>query len=134
MIVREMTARDRRYVVPTWARSSRYDGLRLPERFALVDRILDGGARCVVLATDDRTVHAWACADTYEGVRKWSPDGEFPLLLHYAYVPPELRGNGLARRLITELLGEYPDRIHVTHEWPRVSSRFRLSLYRLRAA
>lgn len=111
MITRPMTARDRRYVVPTWAHSSRYDDLRLSERFDLVDRILDAGARVVCLATDERTVHAWACGD-----------GE---TLHYVYVPPELRGHGLARRCITELFGRHPDRINVTHEWPRASSRFR---------
>lgn len=120
MITRDMTALDRRYVAPTWAKSSRYDGMRLPERFQLVDRVLDGGARCVVLATDERTVHAWACGE-----------GE---TLHYVYVPPELRGHRLARRVITALFGDYPERIHVTHEWPRASARFRFAPYRLRNA
>lgn len=120
MIIREMTARDRRYVVPTWAHGSRYDGMHRRDRFALVDRLLDAGARCIVLATDERTVHAWACGDDD--------------LLHYAYVPPELRGEGLARQAITALFGEYPERIYVTHEWPRASSRFRFAPYRLRQA
>lgn len=109
MTPREMTASDRRFVVPTWALSSTYDGLTKPERFKLVDRILDSGARCIVLA-QDVTVHAWACGtgDT----------------LHYAYVPPELRGHGLAARVMALALGGYPLRIHVTHEWPGASRRF----------
>lgn len=120
MITREMTVCDRRYVVPTWAHGASYNGMSKRDRFALVDRILDGGARCIVLATDERTVHAWACGD-----------GD---VLHYVYVPPELRREGLARRAITALFGEYPERIHVTHEWPRASSRFRFAPYRLRTA
>lgn len=109
MTPRPMTDADRRYVVPTWALSSRYDGLGKSARFALVDRIIDSGAPVIVLATK-ATVHAWACgsADT----------------LHYVYVPPELRGNGIARRCITAVLGGYPEHVNVTHEWPRESSRF----------
>ncbi len=106
-----MTARDRRYVVPTWAKSSRYDGLKLDERFKLIDRILGSGVRVLVLASDERTVHAWACGghDT----------------LDYCYVPPELRRSGFARDVITRLFGHYPDHIDVTHPWPRSSTRFR---------
>jgi GNAT superfamily N-acetyltransferase len=109
MTPRAMTDADRRYVVPTWALSSRYDGLSKPARFRLVDRIIDSGAPVIVLATQ-ATVHAWGCGaeDT----------------LHYVYVPPELRGHGIARRVITALLGAYPERINVTHEWPRESARF----------
>ncbi len=106
-----MSNRDRRYVVPTWAQSARYDGLRKRARFALVDRMLDEGTPVVCLASDELTVHAWAC-----GVAG---------TLHYVYVPPELRGNGLARRVITAAVGGYPEHINVTHEWPRASSRFR---------
>ncbi len=105
-----MSALDRRYVAPTWGHSSSYPGLRKRERFALVDRILNEGAKVFVLATNDITVHAWAAGD-----------GE---ALHFVYVPPGLRGNGLARRAITALLGSYPERIHTTHIWPRPSSRF----------
>ncbi len=110
--MRLMTARDRRFVVPTWAESARGYGMRKSERFDLVDRLLDGGSvGVVVLATDERTVHAWAAGEI--GV------------LHYVYVAPELRGNGFARQAITEVLGDYPEHINVTHPWPRASSRFR---------
>lgn len=116
MIVREMTPRDRRYVVPTWAQSARY-GLSKRDRFRLVDRILDDGATCIVLATNDVTVHAWACGGHD--------------VLHYVYVPPELRSVGLAKRCITLLFGQYPERIRVTHEWPRESARFRYQPHHL---
>lgn len=109
MIARAMTASDRRFVAPTWALSSTYDGLTKPERFKLVDRILDSGARCIVLA-EDSTVHAWACASLGA--------------LHYAYVGPEIRRRGLGARAIALALDGYPLRISVTHEWPGASRRF----------
>lgn len=110
MTPREMSPSDRRFVVPTWSLSSTYGGLSKPQRFKLVDRILDGGARCIVLA-EDATVHAWACG---------AEDA-----LHYAYVPPELRGHGIAAKLIAFVLGSYAEHINVTHPWPRASARFR---------
>jgi len=105
-----MTGRDRPFVVSTWARSSRYEGMRKRDRFRFVDRVLDAGTPVTVLASDELTVHAWACAS----------DGT----LHYVYVPPELRGCGFARRVITAALGWYPSLIHVSHPWPAESSRF----------
>lgn len=112
-----MAPEHRAFVVCTWARSARY-GLRRPETFRLVDRIVDSSARVLVVA-NGKTVHAWACGD-----------GD---VLHYAYTAPELdedresllRGRGLARRIITELLGEYAEHITVSHPWPRESARFR---------
>jgi hypothetical protein len=65
MTPRVMTEADRRFVVPTWAQSSRYDGLSKHERFSLVDRIIGDGALVITLATD-RTVHAWAASDGAE--------------------------------------------------------------------
>lgn len=105
-----MTDTDRRYVVPTWAQSARYPRLSKAQRFRLVDVVLSR-ARVSVLASDARTVHAWACS---------SDD-----VLHYAYVPPELRGHGLARRAIEHVMGAYPDRVVVSHRWPYESSRYR---------
>jgi hypothetical protein len=85
MPTREMTPTDRRFVVPTWARSARY-GISVPEQFRLVDRVIDGGASVLVMATDERTVHAWIAYDDD--------------VMHYAYVAPELRGMKLASSLI----------------------------------
>ncbi len=104
-----MQPSDRAYIASTWARGSRY-GLRTREAFRFVNHLLDI-ANVVVLA-NGRTVHAWAAGNSSD-------------VLHYVYVPPELRGNGLAKHAITELLGDYPERIYVTHPWPRESSRFR---------
>lgn len=89
MTPREMTASDRRYVVPTWARN----GMTGPDRMAKVDAILDAGARVVVLASGP-TVHTFAAARGDE--------------LLFVYVPFALRGLRLARRTVTELLGDYP--------------------------
>jgi GNAT superfamily N-acetyltransferase len=110
-----MAPEHRAFVASTWARGSRY-GLRTRDAFRLVNRLLDASPR-IVVAANGMTVHAWAC-----GVAD---------ALHYVYVPPELRGHGIARRLITELFGEYPDRIVVTHRWPRPSSRFTYAPERL---
>jgi hypothetical protein len=106
---REMLPSDRGFVVSTWVKSS---GKR--NHWRVVDRILDGGARVVVLATGG-ALHGWACT-------------EGPVL-HYAYVPPELRRIGLARRAIAEALGSYPDVVPVSHKWPRKSTRFRFDPY-----
>lgn len=107
----------RAYVVSTWAHGQRYP-LRTRPAFRLVNRILDSGAVDVVVLATEHTVHAWAC-------------GEGENVLHYAYVPPELREQGFARRLITALFGGYPERIHVTHKWPFESARYCLTKHRL---
>lgn len=110
--LRAMTETDRRFVVPTWAYGAKWKGLSLGEKFARVDSILaDEGTRVVCLAGGS-TVHAWAAGI---GTR-----------LHYAYVPPDLRGEGLARKVIASLLGGYPEVIDITHPWPFASDRFRL--------
>ena len=107
---RDMASADRRFVVPTWVRSSRYD-LRQAERFKLVDRVLDRGARVVVIGGAGSTVHAWAAGEDD--------------VLHFVYVPPELRNKGFARRAITALFGQYAEHISTSHPWPRPSRRFR---------
>lgn len=89
MMPREMTASDRRYVVPTWARN----GMTGPDRMTRVDEVLDGGARVMVLASGP-TVHAFAVARGAE--------------LLFVYVPFDLRGHRVARRVVTALLGDYP--------------------------
>lgn len=114
-----MRPEDRRFIVPTWVRSlaaTRRDDERkdtLRRYWGIVDRILDDqDTRVMVTASDQaaRTLHAWAASTA--GV------------LHYAYVPVELRERGLARKCITALLGDYPEQIPITHAWPFASSRF----------
>lgn len=99
----------RGYVVGTWSNGQRY-GMRVSTAKRLVNRVLDSDARVIVFA-NGRTVHAWAC-------------GEGANILHYAYVPPELRKNGFLRKLVTSLFGEYPDCIRTTHPWPWPSGRY----------
>lgn len=121
--VRAAVPSDRRLVVSTWVESFAAAApwsKRLAKRahWDVVDRVLDGGARVVVLGHDGGAAHAWAC-------------GEGPTL-HYAYVPASMRGHGVARRLITALFdGEYPTNIDCSHPWPRHSSRFRWNPYSL---
>lgn len=115
VITRLMRPEDRRFVVPTWVYSLASLRKRPPRAhdWRSVDRILDAPDTCiVVLASDEaaRALHAWAAAtgDT----------------LHYAYVPPELRGAGLARRCITAALGAYPEHITTSVAWPFAGARF----------
>src|SRR6185369_12005023 len=88
--------------------------------WAIVDRVLDApGTRVMVVASDDaaRTLHGWAAATRD--------------VLQYAYVPPELRREGLARTCITAALGGYPEHIGITHAWPFASQRFHLQQHPL---
>lgn len=112
-----MRLEDRRFIVPTWVRSlAALRGFPPRDRdWRTADRILDAGdTRVVVLASDHAasTIHAWAAAT-----------GD---MLQYAYVPPELRREGLARRCITALMGGYAERIAVASAWPFASARFHL--------
>jgi GNAT superfamily N-acetyltransferase len=80
----------------------------------VVDRILDDeSTRGVVLCSRDN-------ADALHGYAVASDDA-----LHFVYLPPELRGRGYGRRLVSEALGGYPETITVTHPWPWQSRRYR---------
>lgn len=128
-MVRPSRPEDRRFIVPTWVKSfADYApwgrAATLAKHWGVVDAIMDDPAtRAVVLATDAaaRTLHAYAVG---------SGDG----CLHYVYVPPELRGHGLARRAITALLGAYPATITTSHPWPFDTTRFRWNPYALPCA
>lgn len=112
-----MRPEDRRFIVPTWVRSLASFQRVAPHgrQWRAADRILDASDTCIMVLASDHaasTIHAWAAAT-----------GD---LLHYAYVPPELRREGLARRCITAVLGSYPESIGITHAWPFASARFHL--------
>lgn len=108
---REMTLPDRNVVFATWMRSAR-QSLERTKHVAFdvfqrsypgfVEGLLDT-QRTVVLyrESDPAVVHAWAC-------------GRAPDVLHWAYVPFRLRGEGVGRAAVTALLGSYPQRIDVT--------------------
>lgn len=102
---------DRRYIATTWVRSfariSPWNHRDVTGHHGrLVDALLDRrGVRTVVLyLADPRAIQAWACGEAGT--------------LHYVYVPPELRGHGLARRVMREALGGYPQHIDTSHPWP----------------
>lgn len=133
-VVRAWEPGDRCWIVPTWVRSfADYApwGRRrtLQEHWHVVDRILDSAStRVSVLcsASGPTMLHAWCAWDEPSGA------------LHYVYVPPELRGAGLARRVISSALGSYPPVLSATHPWPsspkqRTSRRFRWDPYPLLA-
>lgn len=119
-LVREMTPRDRRFVVPTWARSARY-GMSIPDQFRIVDRVLES-ARVLVIASDEITVHAWLSMSCHRLDDR---------ILHYLYVAPELRRQGLARGLLALAFGDQGPLL-TTHEIPyRLAPRARLNPYLL---
>lgn len=126
-------AKDIPFVMSTWIRS--YVGLCKIERRiyldhhrAMVTQLLERPGVMVMVACSPSlpaTIHAWVA-------------GERPNVVHYAYAPPELRGKGIVRRVMTELLGGYPERVAVTHRFaqhhPPLSRRFEYNPYKLRWA
>ena len=112
---------DRRFIVPTWVRSLASLERRAPQGrdWRAVDRILDTAGTEVQVLVTGNAIHAWAAGTSS--------------LVHYAYVPPELRREGLARRCITALLGGYPERIAITTAWPFASARYCLQPMRTAA-
>ncbi len=117
---REMTPRDRHFVSATWARAARY-GFAAPREgrlsFRIVDALLERSPRVLCIATDERTVHAWAAGH-----------GD---VLHFVYCAPELRRQGLARFLLREMFGAKGPAL-VTHDTPkRLAPRAYLNPYLL---
>lgn len=125
--IRDAVSADRRIVASTWVESFAMKApwsRRLAKRahWDVVDRVLDRGARVVVLGHVGGAAHAWACGEANSHGR----------VLHFAYVPTGFRGKGCARRLITELFdGAYPELIDTSHPWPWASRRFRWNPYSL---
>ncbi len=102
-----MTERDRNFVASTWIKSSRY-GFATPREgriaYHIVNALLETAPRVLCIATDERTVHAWAAGH-----------GD---VLHFAYVAPELRCNGMARLLLREMFGERGPAL-LSHDAPK---------------
>ena len=119
--LRDMVPGDIAYVCQTWERNYRpsagvSDVVYAREQHRLINRILAAPSTTVVIACSPdvtSTIHGWACGDADR--------------LHYAYVPLALRGKGLARAMISRLLGAYPQRIEVTsrfHNGNEARTRF----------
>lgn len=110
--VRPYSSADMPYVRSTWERCYRprivsHVSKRVfqEHHIEIIGRLLKG---CVTIVACDpkvpESITAWAC-------------GAPGSTLHYAYVPLNLRGNGIARELIRHVLGGYPSRINVTHRF-----------------
>lgn len=132
---RPMTALDRNAVFATWLPSARDVLKKENERFrpvshsmfethypAFVEHLLNTQwTYCLYRVEAPGVPHGWACAG----------DG----MLHWAYVPFNLRGVGLGRAIITRVLGGYPSRIYVTSPIDRRrSGRVVYNPYAMRAA
>lgn len=104
---REMSLRDRNFVAPTWIKSARY-GFATPRgtriEYRIVNALLERAPRVLCIATDERTVHAWAAG--HDDV------------LHFVYVAPELRRQGFARLLIRQMFGERGPSL-LSHDAPK---------------
>lgn len=114
LAMRPMQSEDRAFVASTWVRS--YRDASLPKAFLtghsrVVDSLLSRVGATVLCAADEpSTLHGWACSEDH--------------VLHYVYVPLELRKQGFARLLI-------PDAplVLVSHKWPFESRRFVFNPY-----
>jgi hypothetical protein len=97
---------DNRFVFSTWIRAA--EQLRNVRREVFykeyphwVSRRIQAGVNLLCSVRDESTILGWA-------------SGAAPNLLHFAYVPHHLRGEGLGRAIIRETIGGYPERIWVT--------------------
>lgn len=105
-VIREAVADDISLIFPTWmesARQLRNTRLAIFNAFfpAVVRSLLETERAVVATREGNNTIHAWAC-------------GRAPNLLHFAYVPANLRGRGIGRAVISGVLDGYPNTIFVT--------------------
>lgn len=120
LALRPMVDGDLAFVMSTWMRSyaGRVQGIVRKDVFhehhrRLAERLIASERVTVACSpTSETTIHGWCCT------------GNASPVLHYAYVPPELRRVGLAREMIRSSLGAYPERIDASHRWPWPSQRF----------
>ena len=107
---------DHRYVMATWMRSY---GERVKCRRDVFSKHhpsyilrLIRQSRLLIACSPDltSTIHGW-CVGTHK-------------MVHYLYVPPELRRKGLGKAMITNVMGSYAGMIECSHRWPFVSNRF----------
>lgn len=94
------------YIFSTWMEAARQ--LRQTRRavfnqfYENVVRGLIESESVIALTTEGGSaLHAWAC-------------GRPPNLLHFAYVPHGIRGQGFGRAVIESVLGAYPSTVYVT--------------------
>lgn len=119
LLLRPMQAEDRGFVASTWVQS--YKDAPVPKAFLegharVVDVLL---ARCAALVLchreDTSILSGWVCGS--------------PSVLHYVYVPHDLRGNLLAKAMVSAAMGGYPALIPTSHKWPHHTARFAFNPY-----
>lgn len=127
LALREATSRDRSFVASRWVRS--YSAARADVSKAtyeqrwndLVDLLLPR-CRVTIACSANEPSALWGFAVT---------EGD---VVHYVYVMREFWRAGVARALITEALGSYPESVRCTHRWPFRGERFRFDWFPLTGA
>lgn len=106
MLIRDAIPEDVSLIFSTWIQAAK--GLRqvrlsiFNSHYApVVRRLLETEPAVVMTREGGTAIHAWAC-------------GRPPNLLHFAYVPASLRGNGFGRAVMSAVLGGYPESVYVT--------------------
>lgn len=117
MIIRKGKPTDYNFVHSTWCKSykGRFLGCPMPiyihRQPKLVEFLMDKyGWQVLCSEEEEDAIHAWICASDS--------------VLHYIYVPPDLRGRGIAKMLISYVFSDYPEYIRTTHIWPHMTKRF----------
>lgn len=72
-------------------------------------------ARVVTSKDDPYTIHAWICGSNSHGGH-----------LFYVYVPPNLRGNGIAKALVEKYVGQ---EYSVSLPWPNQPHQHKVTYY-----
>jgi hypothetical protein len=87
--------RHRGFVISTWVRSAAESWKKKMPYSVVVDGESKAAERLYpyvhVLTSDGDSIHGWCCGK--------------PGLLHYAYVPPELRGSGIGGLMVRAVCG-----------------------------
>lgn len=120
LVLREATEEDRPFIATRWLHSYSAARAGVSARTfkvnhpLLIDRLLDrAGVRCVV-----------ACSPRERSAIFGFALGQGADTLHYVYAMKQLWGDGLAKALVSNVLGGYPEIIRCTHAWPWASGRF----------
>jgi hypothetical protein len=106
MVLKDATEHDAPFIFSSWmeeARRLRQTRLQVFNAYYpnVVQGLLETESAVVLYREGKDTIHAWAC-------------GRGPNLLHFAYVPVNLRRSGFGRAVIDTVLDGYPKTIHVT--------------------
>ncbi len=127
MFLRPIRESDVNYIRSSWYREYQPLAKVSPAVFSrnhpgLIEELLSTKTTVVCCSEESPDIaHGWAC-------------GEMDGPLHFAFVPFQLRGRGIARAMIAAVLGGYTNHIDVTHRFKGRpdSHRFSFNPYILR--